>query len=227
MNTPRLLLQSAVVLCVAASVAPNAFPSGTGIPLFGNPISGVSRTITRQIVRMDSTAGLLVGRPSFGSIAMIMAYAPGCELDDIVIQEKAEGDSALLQIVAPSCLREKLVQATLFLRRGTPRVRLARPDGGGWVERQPQPIPLPTSNELERTTFLLPAFVVNDLGPIQLLEEHAEGTAPAGLRLSWTADLRTRISRSAWHVLWPAVILVIFILLSWTVHKMPALGNRG
>jgi hypothetical protein len=226
MNRPKALLQCTVVLCVAANVAPRVFAGGTGIPLFGNPIAGTSRTISRQIVKMESRAGLLVGRPSFGSIAMITAYAPGCVLDGVVIQEKAEGDSTLLQIVAPSCLRERLVQATLFLRNGTPHVRFARSGGGGWVESRLQPMPASTASG-PLPAFRLPAVVVHDLGPIQLLEEHPSEPGLAGLQLSWTADLRTRISRAAWHFLWPTVTLVIFVLLSWMAHRIATLGKRG
>ena len=85
----KLVLQFASMLWVAASVTPSAFPSGTGIPLFGSPIPGTSGTSTRQIVRMESATGLLVGRPHLGAITMITAYAPGCGHSDIVILEKA------------------------------------------------------------------------------------------------------------------------------------------
>jgi len=172
---------------------------------------------------MESATGLLVGRPRFGSVAMITAYAPGCAPDDIVIREKAaEGNSTVLQVVTPSCLRENLVQATLFLSRGARRVRFAKSGGNGWVECRLGTIPLPDSD-----TLSLPAVVVDGLGLFQLSEEQVRGTAPAELRRPWTADLRTRVGRAAWHLAWPTVTLVIFFLLSWTVHKTAAPGGRG
>jgi hypothetical protein len=227
MKRPGALPQYVAVLCLVAGVAPGAFASGTGIPLFGNPIAGTSRTISRQIVRMASTADGLVGRPGFGSIAMIAAYAPGCVVDDIVIQEKAEGDSALLQIVAPSCLRARLVRATLFLRNGTCRVRVARSGGAGWVECRLQSISMPRYSHSDQASLSAPAVVIDDLGPIQLLGARAEENASAGSQLLWTADPRTRIGRAAWHLLWPSVTLAIFSLLSWTVHKVATPRNKG
>jgi hypothetical protein len=196
--------------------------------MFGNPIFGTTRTSTRQIVRMESVGGRLVGVPRLGSVAMIAVYAPGCSANDLVIREKAaEGNSTLLQIFAPSCLRENLVQAALFLRRGAPHVRFAKSDGGGWVEGRLQTIPVPTSNKLDRSAIPLPAIVVDEFGLIQLFGDQAKEMAPAGVRPSWTPDLRTRISRSGWHLLWPAVGLVIFVLLSSSVHKIATLGGRG
>ena len=73
----------------------------------------------------------------------------------------------------------------------------------------------------------LPAVVIHDLEAVLLLEEHPNESTPAAPRMSWTADFRTRMSRSAWHVLWPLAALATFVLLSWSVHRMAILGDRG
>lgn len=227
MNKPVAFLQSALVVCLGVGIAPNASPSGTGIPLFGGPIPGMSLTITRQIVPMERVGARLVGRPRSGSIAAITLNAPGCPANDIIIDEKAtEGNSTFLQLVVPSCLREKFVQATLFLRRGSPRVRLEK-SGGGWVEGYVQTVALRSASRADHFTHSASAVVVDDLGLIQLLDENANDTAPAGLRLSWTADLQTRTDRAVWHLLWPAVVLGMFVLLSWAVHKTASLAGKG
>jgi hypothetical protein len=219
-NKPRRLLQSAIVLCVVAGITPSAFASGTGPLTFGNPFPGASHTNTHQIVKMVGAAGRLAGRPHFGSVVMITAYAPGCADGEIVIGEKAaEGNSTVLQIASSYCLQENLVQATLFLRNRTPRARFAKSGEHGWVECPVRDIPLPTSVGLDHSALPWPAVVVDDLSLIELSEEHTGETAPAGLRLPWNADLGTRMSRAGWHILWPAVALVIFVLLSWSVHR--------
>jgi len=185
-------------------------------------------TITRQIVPMENVGGRLVGRPRTGSVAAIAICAPGCPPNDIVIDEKAtEGNNAFLQVVAPPCIREKFVQATMFLRRGSPRVRLEKSVGGNWLEYRLQTIPLPPLSLQDHSSSPTPAVVVNDLGLIQLLDEHAKEAAPAGLRLTWTADLRTRTGRAAWHLLWPAAVLWAFVMLSWGAHKVATLAGRG
>jgi hypothetical protein len=221
-------VRCAVILWVAASVEPTAFPVGPGVLTFGNPVPGTSDPSTRQIVRMEGGDGHLVGRPHLGPLAVIAAYAPGCAPNEIVIQEKATGGNGkLLQIVAPSCLRQNLVQATLFLRAGTARVWFEEA-GGGWVEcrRRLTVPPRPTSSRQNDLASPLPAVILDHFGLFQLLDEHAEDVAPAGLRLSWTADLRTRISRSVWHLLWPGVALVIIVLISWSIHKLAILDDR-
>jgi hypothetical protein len=208
-----------------ASLTPRAFPDGTGIPMFGNPIPGTSGVSTRQIVRMESAGGLLVGRPRFGSVAMITAYAPGCTPNDIVIEETPADGNTLLRIIAPSCFQEKLVQATLFLRRVTFRVLFAKSDGRAWSDCRLRTISLPTLSKPDHSAIPLPAVVINNLGLTLLLEERTKEMAPAGLRLSWKANLRTRIGPATWHLFWPGVALVMFFLLSWSVHKTADLGR--
>lgn len=222
------LLRSAVVLCLSAIVAPSAFPSGTAIPTFGSPIPGIGFTITRQIVSTENIDGRLVGRPSSGSLAAITIYAPGCNASDIIIDEKAtEGNGAFVQVIAPSCLRERFVSAAVFPRRGSIRVRLEKPGDGGWIECPLQSILLPTSNPADHPATSALGVTLDNLNLIQLLDEHATEAAPAGLRLSWTADLQTRNVRAAWHLLWPAFILGVFVFLSWGAHKVASAADRG
>jgi hypothetical protein len=163
-----------------------------------------------------------------GSVAMIVANAPGCGSSDIVIRERrAEGDSILIQTVGPACLQKNLVQATLFLREAVRRVRFAKSDKDGWMECRLESMPVPISNVLDHSARLLPAVVVNDLGLIQLLREKVGGSSPAELRPPWTADAPTRIGRATWHFLWAAVALVMFVALSWSVHKTATLRARN
>lgn len=228
LNRARRSLQCAVMLCFIASFSPGAFPSGTGITTFGSPIPGVAGESSRQIVRLENTGGLLVARPRSGSVAMITAYAPGCAPNNVVIRERpAEGNSILIQISTPTCLRENLVQATLFLRRGTTRARSAKSIRDEWVECRLQKIPLQDSTEGDGAASLLTAVVVENLDLIQLFDGEVAEVPPTVLRKPWIADLRTRAGRAAWHLRWPAFALVVFVLLSWSVHRVASLADRG
>jgi hypothetical protein len=197
------------------------------MPLFGNAIPGAGGIASRQIVQLEGANGRLMGRPSAGPLAVITAYAPGCPDTDIVISQKAvEGHSTLLQMAVPACLGKNLLQATLFFRTPPHRVRFAKTGEGNWAEGRLRMMPPPALTGIDRS-LSLPAVEVTDLGLIQLLEEDGAKTSPADLRLPWTADLGTRLGRSAWHILWPGSALAILVLLSWSVHKLAILGDKG
>jgi len=220
MNRSLAPLQSALVVSFAIGFAPSAFPSGTGIPLFGNPIPAMNLTITRQIVIMESLDGHMVGSPHSGSLVAILLDASGCAANEIVLDEKATkgGRSSLLQMVLPSCQRGNF-QATLFLRHGKSRVRFEKSGDSNWVECNLELLRLPSPRFPAYSEDLTSAFVVNNPGLIELLEDDASDPAPAGLQFSWTADLPTRTSRAAWHLFWPGLVLGVFVMLSWAVHR--------
>lgn len=228
LNRARRFLQLTQTLWLLAGFQPNAFPSGTGVATVGSPIPVAAGESGRQIVRIESTGGLLVARPRSGSVAMITAYAPGCEPDNVVIRERpAEGNSTLIQVSSPACWRESLVQATLFLRRGMTRARHTTSARDGWVDCRVQTIPLQDSTGMDGATSHLTAVVVENLDLIQLYDGDAAEVPPTVLQKPWIADLRTRAGRAAWHLRWPAFALVVFVLLSWSVHRATSLADRG
>lgn len=222
MTNPGFSLRLAMALCAAVSFAPSAISSGTGSTLFGNPfpIPGSGGNNVRQIVRLERVGDLLVGRPRIGALVMITAYAPDCQPANIVIRERApENNSTLLHIVAPACLEQNLVQATLFLRYGATRARLAKSGADGWTECRLQNISLPNPTATGHSGPLLPAVVVNSLGFVQLSQGQFGNYEMAHWRMMWTASGVERMSRAAWHLFWPTATLMVFALFSWMVHK--------
>jgi hypothetical protein len=204
--------------------APAAFSSGTGMPLFGSAVPW-ARSADRQVVRMTTAGGLLVGAPSFGVVAAIEAYAPGCKETQVILRQQVLRSGILLQFAMPSCLKDHLTRATVFLKSRPAGVRFVD-SRARWVER-PLQDPAMSSTSISKRKSVAGAVDVDNLESIQLLEHDGLRDAPpAQFWLPWITDVRTRVLRSAWHALWPAIGLAFFSLLSWSAHKAASLSER-
>jgi hypothetical protein len=216
-------LYTVIALTAAGLCGRPAAASGTGILPFSDPVAAVKSSVgSRQLLDLTRSDNILIGKPRYGAIALITIEAPGYHNGRILIREREDNNSAtLLQLIAPSELQRTLKRATLFVWTGPKTVRLAHAFDRQWIEVSPQNVSVPGVETIGDKMRRLTAFQVERLGLFQLVS--AGPSIPVSFDGEPAAfgafDIDVKIARAGWHLVWPALTLLLAGLLSRHLHR--------
>jgi hypothetical protein len=200
--------------------------SGTGIVApgipFPLPTDGNGR---RQLVELRRVGTVLRGVPSAGALAMItLRTRVAVDAASVVLWERhTESGTALLHITAPSWLEKNLLGATLFFWSPPDTANVAQANAGRWIDLEPVIMPAGTRATSGPPSPTLTAYPVAELGFFALNPLVASGARLYPRPDATDFDPRTRIARAGWHLIWPAALLILSMLVSKRHHAQGTL----
>lgn len=137
-------------------------------PLF---IQGESTTAIRELVELERSGELLVGKPRHALVDMITLHAPGLRDGHLILREllTREGKQTLL-LTAPESVMSHVQRATLYTRGLEESIALYEQIDDVWVKRLPQTFLIDSSMDTGMPNQMLRAFSVRTLGFYWLLK---------------------------------------------------------
>jgi hypothetical protein len=193
--------------------------SGSGFTMFVSPFpfSEVEKTY-RQHIDLDAIGSELIGRPSKGSIRLIMMEAVGSRTAGLMLRETAMSDgSKMLFLTAPDSVMEKVKRMTLYVDRTPKNEILAEWKSGKWILQRLKVDAAFDGPILDGNANELYAFSVTTFGPFRLFPRDSQDSLLA-TNLQKYPD-PTLVGKNALLGLWKIIPPILFMGLMLVVSK--------